>query len=136
MAVLSYEQSVDNFNLEHINSEIERFWEVYELPENRLFSILIVVEEIVTNIMKYGVQAREKRKISVRVENLEKEIVVVVRDNTVSYNPLLADEPDTKLSAEDREIGGLGLFIVGKMVQSSTYKHLDGENYFEAIIKI
>ena len=57
-------------------------------------------------------------------------------DNGVFYNPLEASEPDTTLSAEEREIGGLGIFIVKKMTESMEYEYKDGNNILTLVISV
>ncbi len=57
-------------------------------------------------------------------------------DNGIPYNPLEATEPDTTLSAEEREIGGLGIFMVKKMTESMEYEYKDDKNVLTLVIAI
>ena len=67
---------------------------------------------------------------TVRVEAAEKprSVVITFIDNGVPYNPLEKEDPDTTLSAEAREIGGLGIFIVKKSMDEVSYEYKEGKN--------
>ena len=67
---------------------------------------------------------------TVRVESSNDPIAVIITyiDNGVPYNPLEKEDPDTSLSAEEREIGGLGIYMVKKSMDDITYEYKDGQN--------
>lgn len=62
-------------------------------------------------------------------EDGKKQAVLTFRDDGVPYNPLNRDEPDITLDAEDREIGGLGIYMTRKMMDKTEYEY-KGENIF------
>jgi anti-sigma regulatory factor (Ser/Thr protein kinase) len=55
-------------------------------------------------------------------------VVITFIDNGVPYDPLAKTDPDTTLSAEEREIGGLGIYMVKKSMDEITYDYKDGQN--------
>ena len=57
-------------------------------------------------------------------------------DSGVSYNPLEKEDPDTTLSAEDRKIGGLGIFLVKKSMDDMRYEFKDGKNILTLVKKL
>ena len=57
-------------------------------------------------------------------------------DNGTPYNPLETKEPDVTLSAEDRKIGGLGIFMVKKMTESMEYKYENERNILSIVISL
>ena len=57
-------------------------------------------------------------------------------DSGVPYNPLKKDDPDTTLSAEDRKIGGLGIFLVKKSMDDMRYEFKDGKNILTLVKKL
>ena len=57
-------------------------------------------------------------------------------DSGVPYNPLEKDDPDTTLSAEDRKIGGLGIFLVKKSMDDMRYESKDGKNILTLVKKL
>lgn len=68
--------------------------------------------------------------LRMRVEVTEAPISVIITfiDRGIPYDPLKKDDPDITLSAEEREIGGLGIFMVKKTMDEITYEYKDGQN--------
>ena len=94
--------------------------------------INIVFDEIYANIVNYS--KATLASISYRIENGK--LCLSFTDNGVPYNPLKASEPDTTLSAEEREIGGLGIFMVKKMTESMEYEYVDDKNVLTLVIPL
>ena len=94
--------------------------------------INIVFDEIYTNIVSYS--KATNATISYSIENGM--LCLSFADNGIKYNPLESAEPDTTLSAEDREIGGLGLFMVKKMTKSMEYEYKDDKNILTLVISL
>ena len=85
----------------------------------------IAVDEIYSNIVYYS-GAREATLTLQKEE--EGQLTLIFEDDGVPYNPTTAKEPDVTLSAEEREIGGLGIFMVKKTMDEITYEYKDGQN--------
>ena len=94
--------------------------------------INIVIDEIYANIVKYSKATRATICYSIDNNKLR----ISFTDNGTIYNPLEAIEPDTTLSAEEREIGGLGIFMVKKMTDSMEYEYTDGKNILTLVIAL
>ena len=89
----------------------------------------IAVEELFVNIAHYAYKP-DTGPATVRVE-VEKEppaICITFIDHGVPYDPLAREDPDITLSAEERRIGGLGIFMVKKSMDSIEYEYKDGQN--------
>ena len=94
--------------------------------------INIVFDEIFANIVNYS-----KATLATVFYSIENgKLRITFTDNGIAYNPLKATEPDTTLSAEEREIGGLGIFMVKKMTDSMEYEYKDGKNILTLVIKL
>ena len=91
--------------------------------------INIAIDELFGNIAHYAYNP-EVGDATVRVEVTEDPLAVVITfiDNGVPYDPLAKADPDTTLSAEEREIGGLGIYMVKKSMDEITYEYKDGQN--------
>ena len=94
--------------------------------------INIVFDEIYANIVNYS--KATLATVSYSIENGK--LCISFTDNGIPYNPLNAAEPDVALSAEDREIGGLGIFMVKKMTESMEYEYKDGKNVLALVISL
>ena len=94
--------------------------------------INIIFDEIYANIVNYSKATLVT--VSYRIENGK--LCLTFADNGIPYNPLETAEPDTTLSAEDREIGGLGIFMVKKMTENMEYEYKDDKNVLTLIIAL
>lgn len=92
----------------------------------------IAIDEIYSNILNYS--KAQLATISYNIQDGKLHLTFV--DNGVKYNPLEAEEPDITLSAGDREIGGLGIFMVKKMTESMEYSYEDNKNVLKLVISL
>ena len=90
-------------------------------------NINICVEEIFVNIASYA-YGENIGKAKIGLEITEKEFIMVFCDSGTPYNPLARANPDIELSAEERDIGGLGIFMVKEMMDSVTYEYKEKKN--------
>ena len=108
---------------------VERELEKLDFPMKSTMQISVAIDEIMSNIVRYAYPGK-KGAVTVKLISKEEPNRVYVRfeDEGVPYNPLTNEDPDTTLSAEDRAIGGLGIYIVKKTMDSVKYKYEYGKN--------
>ena len=116
-------------NLEEVQSFVEKHLEEADCPVKAQMQIGVAVEEIFINIANYA-YAPDKGKATVRVEVSEEPVSVTITfvDHGVPYDPLAKDDPDVTLGVNDREIGGLGIFMTKNLMDDVTYEYKDGMN--------
>ena len=116
-------------NIETVTDFVNEQLEMLDCPMKAQVQIDIAIDELFGNIAHYAYRP-EVGDATVRVEVLQDPLSVVITfiDKGVPYDPLTADEPDITLSAEDREIGGLGLFMVKKSMDEIVYRYENGSN--------
>ena len=101
-----------------------------------LSRIEIAAEEIFVNIAHYAYPDSEgDAVIETEVTTDPPAIAITFRDSGEPYDPLAKEDPDITLSAEKRRIGGLGIFLVKKLMDEVAYKYEDGQNVL-TIIKL
>ena len=105
---------------EFMETEMEKF----EISPKISMKMLIAIDEIYSNIVRYS-GATEAR---VSINKIGNTLNLQFKDNGKPYNPLDSKEPDITASAEDRSIGGLGIFMVKKMLDKVEYKYVDNYN--------
>lgn len=122
-----------------IEALVENITKVTEFIDNRLeelncpikaqMQIDVAVDELFGNIAQYAYE-QETGTITVRVEVVENPLSVVITfiDQGIPYDPLQKQDPDITLSAEERKIGGLGIFIVKKTMDEVLYEYKEGQN--------
>ena len=103
--------------------------EKHDCPMTTRPSILISAEEVFINIASYAYPNQHGDvTITVSFMNDPSRIAVTFADSGIPYNPLMNAEPDTTLDAENREIGGLGIFLVRTRMDDVTYEFRENQN--------
>ena len=125
MKELVIEARTENLNdvLAFVDEELEK----HDCGMKTQMQIDIAVEEIFVNIAHYAYNP-EIGKAIIRVGVTENTVSLTFIDNGVQYDPLAKEDPDVTLSAEERQIGGLGIFMVKKSMDDVRYEYKDGSN--------
>lgn len=98
-------------------------------PEEARTQLAVAAEEIFVNIANYAYQASpEPGSATIRIQASSHEATITFADSGFPYNPLEKQDPDIDKEAEDRPIGGLGVFLVKQMTDKVTYEYSDGLN--------
>ena len=116
-------------NIETVTEFVNAQLELIDCPIKVQMQIDIAIDELFGNIAHYAYNT-EVGSATVRVEVSEAPLAVIITfiDNGVPYDPLGKDDPDITLSAEEREIGGLGIYMVKQSMDEITYEYKDGQN--------
>ena len=116
-------------NIETVTEFVNAQLELMDCPIKAQMQIDIAIDELFGNIAHYAYNT-EVGSATVRVEVSEAPLAVIITfiDNGVPYDPLGKDDPDITLSAEEREIGGLGIYMVKQSMDEITYEYKDGQN--------
>ena len=96
-----------------------------------LFKINIAIEELFVNIANYAYEKDNDNNlvdISINVDLENKNIVITFVDSGAKFNPITKEDPCIDLPAEERKVGGLGIYIVKKTVDKIDYKYIDNKN--------
>lgn len=100
----------------------------------RLMQLELAVEEAVVNICLYAYEV-PPGEVLVRVEPAEERFVVEIVDEGVPFDPLAVDEPDLRAGAAEREIGGLGIVLVRRVMDEVAYTRTAGRNVLRLAIR-
>ncbi len=127
MRELNVEALVDN--LDTVISFVDEELDKLETSVKIRTQIDIAVEELFVNIAHYAYNPQTgPATVRVEVEQDPLAISITFIDKGVPYDPLAKADPDVTLSADEREIGGLGIFMVKKSMDSIDYEYKDGQN--------
>lgn len=127
MKELTTEATIEN--IETVTDFVNEQLEAVDCPIKAQMQIDIAIDELFGNIANYAYHP-EVGSATVRVEVTKSPLAVIITfiDNGVPYDPLAKDDPDTTLSADERQIGGLGIFMVKKSMDQISYEYKDGQN--------
>lgn len=96
------------------------------VPARTINSIILMLDELLTNVVMHGYGEDDSGEIEVTVQTVANSIEVIIRDSAHAFDPFSIAEPDTTLDVEERDIGGLGVHFVRKMADSFAYRR-DGD---------
>ncbi|MCR5238217.1 MAG: ATP-binding protein [Lachnospiraceae bacterium] len=129
MDVLNIEAALDN--LDEVLAFVDQRLEENDCPMKVQTQIDIAVEEIFVNIASYAYSPEKgNAEIGVEVSDDPLEVTIRFADSGIPYDPLAKEDPDITLPAEERPIGGLGIYMVKKSMDNVEYEHKDGQNIF------
>lgn len=101
------------------------------------FKLRLSIEEAVENVVRYAYNGGIGwLEAGTSLDQDKLLLTIELRDAGVPFNPLEKEDPDITLSAEEREVGGLGIFICKKMMDSLSYRYEDGNNILTMTKKI
>ena len=116
-------------NIPEVTAFVDEQLEALDCPMKVQMQIDIAIDELFSNIARYAYNP-DVGPATGRVEVTEDPMAVVITfiDHGVPYDPLEKDDPDVTLSAEERQIGGLGIYMVKKSMDEVSYEYRDGQN--------
>ena len=132
---LTVEAKVENLQqvLDFVNEKLS----LQDCDNKTMVQFAVAVEEIYVNIAHYAYPDNAgDAEIRVRIHKNPVLAEIVFVDRGIPYNPLKKKDPDTTLSAEEREIGGLGIYMVKKSMDQTLYEYKDGQNILTIMKKL
>ncbi|MBP2627137.1 MAG: hypothetical protein H6Q68_1848 [Firmicutes bacterium] len=118
----------DIAEIERMNQIIEQFAENSGMGPKTVFDTNLVLEEILINIISYGYMDEETHEIHVEISYDQGVLILVVSDDGRPFDPLAHSTPEVDQPAEEREIGGLGIYFVRQLMDRVEYKWENGCN--------
>ncbi|MBQ0126443.1 MAG: ATP-binding protein [Bacteroidales bacterium] len=106
--------------------------EVKNIDEGLQFKVRLCVEEVEENILSYS----GTTWVSIQAEEDGNSLVICFKDGGTPFDPLAKDDPDITSNLDDREVGGLGIFLCKQMMDSIEYRHENGSNILTMKLRI
>lgn len=127
MRELNLEATIEN--IPTVTAWVDEQLEQLDCPMKAQMQIDIAIDELFSNIARYAYNP-ETGPATVRIEVIDAPMAVLITfiDKGIPYDPLAKEDPNTKLPIEEREEGGLGIFMVKKTMDEVTYEYKDGQN--------
>ena len=116
-------------NIEIVTDFVNEQLEALNCPMKAQMQIDIAIDELFGNIAHYAYHP-EVGSATVRIDVEQDPVTVVITflDGGVPYDPLMAADPDVTQSVQERQLGGLGIYMVKKSMDAITYEYKDGKN--------
>lgn len=107
---------------------IEQTAEIWELPVPLMMNINLVLEEAVSNVIFYAFEDELKHEIKISISLKDNLLTIEITDDGKPFDPTSLKQPDISLEAEDRPIGGLGIFLISKIMNEVHYTRKNENN--------
>ncbi|MBQ8708434.1 MAG: SpoIIE family protein phosphatase [Succinivibrionaceae bacterium] len=115
--------------LEPVTGMVLDFLNEQDCPKREKHQICVVIDEIFSNIVNYSyVPEVGDVDIEIKVEQNPTAVSVRFSDGGKKFNPLEVSDPDVSLSAEERDVGGLGIMMVKKLMDGVSYEYKEQKN--------
>jgi len=124
---VSFEIPADLEQIERVSSGIEQCMKGQDWGDEAILDVQLAVEEAVTNSILHGYDG-SVGTIAIRIDTSPHHITVEIEDGAPAFDPLSVPEPDIAADLEDRQIGGLGIFLIRRMMDEVTYRYEDNKN--------
>ena len=127
MKELTIEAKVEN--LPTVTAFVDEQLEACGCPMKAQMQIDIAIDELFGNIAHYAYQPKTgAATVRVEIEKEPRSAVLTFIDSGVPYDPLSKEDPDVTLSAQERAVGGLGIYMVKRSMDTMRYEYRDGQN--------
>lgn len=128
---------INDLNQLHcLHDFLDRISVEFSLSPHTSMNLKLALEEALVNIILYAYPNQENKDIYVFLDASPGELKFELVDFGMPFNPLTKPEPDISLSEEKRPVGGLGIFLVKKMMTHVAYARFDGKNVLTLVKEI
>jgi serine/threonine-protein kinase RsbW len=114
--------------LSSLAEKIEKIAEEWEISPALAMNMNLVIEEALSNIIFYAFTDKNKHEIKVSVSVDKNILTIKITDDGIPFNPLEHEKPDINLPAEERPVGGLGIFLMAQIMDEMEYNRKKNEN--------
>jgi len=126
----------DVHEVTRLSSFIKSATEKLGIEKSLARQLRLAVEEAVVNVMEYAYPAGKEGNVTVKLMSGDRTLLFQIIDSGVAFDPTAKEKADTTLSAEDRQIGGLGILLVRELMDSINYERIGGKNILTLIKNI
>jgi len=119
----------DISELERLGKFLDSFCESTGMPDEICYQLQVALEELVINAIKHGGCKPKQGAIRLAIKRVGDEVIAVLSDNGIVFNPLETPAPDLTKSLQERPVGGLGIHLVRNLIPSLRYERRGDRNY-------
>ena len=120
---------------------LAEFTEKHDIPTQIAFRLDLVLDELITNIIKYGYKDLDDRNMTQKIHieiyhESPNYLKVILIDCGIEFDPLQVEMPEITTSLEDRPVGGLGVFFAKQFTDKMSYERRNSRNYLTMLIDL
>ncbi|MFB3046116.1 MAG: ammonium transporter [Acidiferrobacterales bacterium] len=133
-AILHMVVKNDLAEIANVNAKFEKFAKEHNLPGVVGQKMGVIFDELLNNTISYAFRDDAEHEIDIRAERAGNRLTITISDDGIPFNPLGIQTPDTRLSLEEREVGGLGIHLVRNMVDNISYQRGINRNVLSLVM--
>lgn len=115
---------------------LENLSDELKLSSELIFNINLALEEAMVNVFHYAYPDNAKKEVSMQIKLHENQLYFILTDSGVEFDPTKEGDVDITLPAEERNIGGLGIFLIKNIMNNVSYQRIDDRNILTMEINI
>jgi len=129
--------TADDTAMSQVEAFVAPFAATQRLSRDDMARVLIVLEELITNLLKYGYSAdTSPRTVEITLSMEGDQLLIELVDDACPFDPLAAPAPELDQPTAARPIGGLGLYIVRSLTEGMRYRRIDNRNVTQLILRL
>jgi anti-sigma regulatory factor (Ser/Thr protein kinase) len=122
--------------LVELTKKADAFMQYHQLPVETIYKVDLILEEALTNIIKYAYKDTLAHDIRIEMTLKEHELIIEFEDDGREFDPLDAPPPKAQESISESPVGGLGIHLVKQMADGVEYRRQQGRNILRARIEL
>jgi len=132
--IATLEIQADLHEIPRVNVELERVMRACVFPWDDILDLQLAVEEAIANIIVHGYKGKAGT-VLITIHATDRDMEVRIEDQAPPFNPLSRPDPDRESGLTDRQIGGLGIYLIQQVVDSVQYQYAGGKNILTLVKK-
>lgn len=122
--------------LDRLNAQLEEIGKAWKLSPKLILQLNLALDELFTNVVNYGLDTDSQQRVVFTILYRNDVLEIVMSDAGKAFDPTEPADPDFDIPLEDKEIGGLGIFLVRKCCDTISYIRENGKNIVTLTKKI
>ena len=115
--------------LERLMAGVTSWCRKHAISDETVYEVNLIVDEVMSNIIRHGFSDDKEHTIKFGLSLEKSDLVMTVEDEGLHFNPLIIPPPDTSRPIQERQPGGLGIYIVNKLTREVQYRREGGRNF-------
>lgn len=107
---------------------VEELGSELNLPHDLVFNLNLVLEEAVSNVILYAYPKDQTKEIYLLAKKIDDNLLFILTDTGKEFDPTQMPNADITLEAEERPIGGLGIYLIRQIMNTVEYNRINGKN--------
>lgn len=133
--LIKIENNVDEIS--RLCDEVKKFCEDNQVSDDKYHDIVLILDEMVTNVISYAYPDGGVHTFTLDIhKGDDQRIYIKLVDDGIPFDPLGKEEADTESSLEERQIGGLGIFLVKQLAETVEYSRMDDKNNLGIVVSM